>query len=741
MLPGTGFAIQGRLYCVTFSESLSYEALSYVWGSQSAGTLKSIDVDGQSLPITSNLFDALVSLRDPVQPRTLWVDAICINQANNEEKAAQVAMMSRVYRSASQVVIFLGDSQPGDDALFGYFNRPRGENLQVKPIAHSENAEDAPVRQFVAFCTREWWSRIWTQQEYCLALGDPVFQVGRYSTTAANIIADMMALAEEALKNGSLGTSIDAVGQAMQLFSRRHLYLGAQGGHLMPSLLFSRDRARATDARDVIYGRREFFEPLVQTLFPADYSLSACKLFERMAIWILGFDNCIEIYWKFPYKLPQSCSAPSWVPDFSRRRAPLSGPGDITLLELDRKSTTLPVIYNRILTMHARTIDVVDEVFDLDEPTWLQQASGFWHLDNYFASLRGRGSPSLTRLGTHLARISDDVRIPRWSSYAGQESEDGQKLNHSISAHLGSFTIADYQSLTENVFGSVIKELENTILVALDCDPPQKSAAVRTLIEVFDRLVTLQWILNKGPRECCADLLGASIFDFHNLEAQVKDLRQPSRSARCTGKVRKLVRSRLQRLLEHETAQRLPKACVPSLRPSSMDTLPRPQYDNLQAAIVDCRFEEEVLLRSRLLLRVAREINQRVLAPNQTSQAPLASAPDGSGAAAGSGTRDQGSSDAFNDYTKSIAESLKRRTVFVTRDSLVGMGAAGVTDIRVGDEVVMTELVTMPLILRPTEDPGFHQHVGFACVKGLVDGRFHKLKEHEKPERKVFKIR
>jgi hypothetical protein len=190
--------------------------------------------------------------------------------------------------------------------------------------------------------------------------------------------------------------------------------------------------------------------------------------------------------------------------------------------------------------------------------------------------------------------------------------------------------------------------------------------------------------------------------------------------------------------MEREASPWLSEACPPSLRPSAVDALPSPQYDDLQAAIVNCHFEEEVRLRSRLVLLIARKINQKAHAT--PADLPDSGAPGGSGAAAG----DTASRKAPNPLRPSavrLMESLRRRTLFVTKDGFLGMGAVGVTDIRMGDEVVMTEHSNMPLVLRPTEDPRFHEHVGFACVKGLVDGGFHKLKEHEKPERKVYKIR
>lgn len=49
----------------------------------------------------------LARLRDPALPRFLWVDAICINQEDNNEKTDQVQLMTWIYASAKGVLVWL----------------------------------------------------------------------------------------------------------------------------------------------------------------------------------------------------------------------------------------------------------------------------------------------------------------------------------------------------------------------------------------------------------------------------------------------------------------------------------------------------------------------------------------------------------------------------------------------------------------------------------------------------------
>jgi hypothetical protein len=96
------------LAAVSLSESArpQYEALSYVWGE--AAERNEILLDGQPTSITRNLWTALKYIRKSGTSRTLWIDAICINQNDMHERNEQVRQMGQIYSQASRVLIWLG---------------------------------------------------------------------------------------------------------------------------------------------------------------------------------------------------------------------------------------------------------------------------------------------------------------------------------------------------------------------------------------------------------------------------------------------------------------------------------------------------------------------------------------------------------------------------------------------------------------------------------------------------------
>ncbi|GFF33938.1 heterokaryon incompatibility protein 6, OR allele [Aspergillus udagawae] len=82
-----------------------YKAVSYVWGSMEKSG--SIICNGAFLPITASLEQVLLRVRLAESSRTLWADAICINQDDILEKNQQVSIMDKIYEGARTVLFCL----------------------------------------------------------------------------------------------------------------------------------------------------------------------------------------------------------------------------------------------------------------------------------------------------------------------------------------------------------------------------------------------------------------------------------------------------------------------------------------------------------------------------------------------------------------------------------------------------------------------------------------------------------
>ncbi|KAI0192323.1 heterokaryon incompatibility protein-domain-containing protein [Xylaria flabelliformis] len=145
-----------------------YEALSYVWGSPEK--TRSIVVNDARLSITENLHAALVHLRDPSLDRYLWVDSVCINQENDEERNRQVQGMARIYASASRVVVWLEEATPPGSTSAN--NKRRAlEAISAAAINPSmaTTLSQTTKEAIIVLLQCSWFRRIWILQEVAVA--------------------------------------------------------------------------------------------------------------------------------------------------------------------------------------------------------------------------------------------------------------------------------------------------------------------------------------------------------------------------------------------------------------------------------------------------------------------------------------------------------------------------------------------------------------------------------------------
>ncbi|KAF2004595.1 HET-domain-containing protein [Amniculicola lignicola CBS 123094] len=162
----------------------SFEALSYTWGDP-ACRHDIVELSSNStIPITDNLQKALQALRKPTTSRFLWIDAICINQANNTEKSSQVAYMGEIYRSATTVLVWLGERDCSDifdgfKELSRFYNEKdflafetntKQVNLRPPHLGQLRQMVETHIMPYFDTCFgSDWFDRIWTVQEFVMA--------------------------------------------------------------------------------------------------------------------------------------------------------------------------------------------------------------------------------------------------------------------------------------------------------------------------------------------------------------------------------------------------------------------------------------------------------------------------------------------------------------------------------------------------------------------------------------------
>lgn len=354
ILPGTG-TIQCVLHQMPLSGVMCFFALSYVWGD--ASPKETIMLEGHPFKITRNLYEALHQFRqrpnDMGHPKDyFWIDAICINQEDVDERSRQVERMMDIYH-AGLVLVWLGPVTEPDDGFINNFirrhrlsrySRSRDASLKVlfektnsmwkdwDPIDEDDNVVvqeafgdeyGAVVGVTMWLLSHAWFSRVWTLQESCMD-AVPRFFVGPHSVHSSDFydMFDILVTQDRTLyltpggrRMASLKKLRD-VDRALDSGSDDDMRTMELADVFWQLFKFS-GRKLSTDPRDQIYGILGLLnyiknEELPKELAP-NYRLSYEQIYWDYAVFLFQSLGNLELLDCTNSELQNT---PSWVPDF-----------------------------------------------------------------------------------------------------------------------------------------------------------------------------------------------------------------------------------------------------------------------------------------------------------------------------------------------------------------------------------------------------------------------------------------
>jgi hypothetical protein len=162
------------------SSNPSYSAVSYTWGDP--GLTETLWIEDAVINITRNLHDLLLRFRRTDEEEViLWVDAICINQNDKKEKTVQIPLMSKIYSSANEVLIWLGEGDEQSNSVMTYFKKIAREFLGREGVIMEPRDEpeiqgiwmdvqtDPALDMVGIILDRPWFTRRWVIQELAFA--------------------------------------------------------------------------------------------------------------------------------------------------------------------------------------------------------------------------------------------------------------------------------------------------------------------------------------------------------------------------------------------------------------------------------------------------------------------------------------------------------------------------------------------------------------------------------------------
>jgi hypothetical protein len=295
------------LECFELGQSPAYYALSYTWGPANPGG--NILVNERLFRVRANLLEFLERLTEgkiPKQTRIsnsehplyIWIDQVCINQSNLEERGQQVQLMAEIYKHAAEVIVWLGNEKQdlskavqlvcliaerkakrevlweklmsGNDPWGSWGNNQWKEYHAQNDLCNKvmKDLHSGGYQPLFSIFHRRYWTRLWALQEFVLAkkliiLFDSVFLDGDTMQTLYKAIA---------VKDHD-----EMFGPANNFFKIRfHEYDWQRPS--FHSAIMSSARLQCLDPRDRIFGILGFASGAA-SLVVVDYSKSGQEVF------------------------------------------------------------------------------------------------------------------------------------------------------------------------------------------------------------------------------------------------------------------------------------------------------------------------------------------------------------------------------------------------------------------------------------------------------------------------------
>jgi len=387
-----------------FDSLPDYHALSYTWGPPQPDMADYSDADkrliclnGLDFAIFPNLYDALLQLYQSYPDMYFWIDAICIDQGNCEERETQVGIMNEIYRRASKVVVWLGKKRPRVDNGIEILRRFQAiATREVRRMVLTQKYDYAfelssskglarygldpmtggDVEAFIGIYESSWFQRTWVIQEVALArevevlLGDTTLSWDSIGMSALFLhlsgLLPAMEIVLVQLGRSWGGLSL-CLGVGVYTAEKMHLIRewcrgeasplhdvlklvdftagiresGTPGTVILKLLLWAVG-FRASDRRDSVNAFLGILNHVCAGAIPdrlrADYGISTAEVLQNLAIEVLESTGSLTILTLVRDPSVRDVpGVPSWVPDFSRviGANPIAGPNFKSLGKFD----------------------------------------------------------------------------------------------------------------------------------------------------------------------------------------------------------------------------------------------------------------------------------------------------------------------------------------------------------------------------------------------------------------------
>jgi hypothetical protein len=273
-----------------------------------------------------------------------WLDAICINQADLEEKAVQIPLMKQIYSNADIVVIWLGPPTKNSTLALEFLGEAR-EKLRRKDLKEHHDLEwylatpatttDSPEWEAVAevFC-EPWFIRFWCIQEVLLAIKKLMAIDGNAMCSWSGLHFGRHVLARGVHRHlrvrGRLNEAAAPHLKGIRYLVHDYHYKRNNAFNSFTTVWHQSMSYQATNLVDYVYGVLGLItsEPGNSPAVKPDYGRNDVEVFAEAVSLCLRRDNNHDVLSLagigFTNESKSRTLLPSWIPNFAMKPAPRS---------------------------------------------------------------------------------------------------------------------------------------------------------------------------------------------------------------------------------------------------------------------------------------------------------------------------------------------------------------------------------------------------------------------------------
>jgi hypothetical protein len=363
-----------------------YEALSYTWGDEmpqeairvmtSSPPQVTITVanaaeetDGHTeLKMRLNLANAIRHLRLPDRRRTLWIDAVCINQSDDKEKSAQVKRIGQIYSLASAVIVWLGHEEDntvrGLETLSAFGNEVEYTIdyfcFRSPQATHPDWFKKTTVLPFdvdawigvVDFLRRAWFQRLWVWQEIQLGNRNRIMMCGKSTKPWATVRKAILALFGHASIPHTVARLIDKRRWLADITTT----LDAE------TIVFSAAMLNCSDDHDKVYGVLNLLDPAITKLITPDYHAPVAKAYKDLVLAVAQSTGTVNLIGVGSLDLTQDIAS-SWIPNLAKLEEVWTGRWQVST---GVSRAWARCLHGDVLEVHGIVCGTVESVFASD---------------------------------------------------------------------------------------------------------------------------------------------------------------------------------------------------------------------------------------------------------------------------------------------------------------------------------------------------------------------------------------